>query len=104
MTVTSTGHHFPTQFFGLSTDTKPDNPMVAATFLETDTRHEFTYDGENWVRDKAIKVEQSIVEVAEERNETAILDELLVQQKITNAHLAIITGERFTEEDLDGTD
>ena len=50
MTVTSTGHHFPTQFFGLSTDTKPDNAMVASTFFETDTQSEFVYSGTAWIR------------------------------------------------------
>ncbi len=101
MTVTSTGHHWPTRFLGLSTDTKPDDAMIASTFYETDTQHEFIWDGSDWVRDKAVKVEQDTVEVAEERNATSILDEVLMQLKINNAHLAIITGERLAEEDLD---
>jgi hypothetical protein len=75
--------------------------MIGATFYETDTQEEFLYDGTTWTRDKTIVVEQAgVVTVAEERNTTVILDETLVQMKIMNAHLALITGEKLTEEDL----
>jgi hypothetical protein len=98
--ITDTAHERVTRFFGLSTDTKPTNAMIGATFYETDTRHEFVYDG-SWTRGKRVTVEQAgIVVVAEERNTTVILDETLVQMKIMNAHLALITGEKLTEEDL----
>lgn len=32
-----------------------------------------------------------------------VLNELLAQLKIQNAHLALVTGEAINEEDLDGT-
>lgn len=106
MTVTDThSHEHLTRFFGLSTDTKPEGVAVGTTFIETDTRQEFVYDGANWTRDKTVVVEQvGAVAVEEERNATVILDETLIQMRITNAHLALITGEKLTEEDLDGTD
>ena len=75
---------------------------VGTTFIETDTHQEFVYDGANWTRDKTVVVEQvGAVAVAEERNTTIILDETLTQMRIMNAHLALITGEKLTEEDLD---
>ena len=106
MTVTDThSHEHLTRFFGLSTDTKPEGVAVGTTFTETDTHQEFVYDGANWTRDKTVVVEQvGAVAVEEERNTTAILDETLIQMRIMNAHLALITGEKLTEEDLDGTD
>ena len=107
MTVTDTSHdigHLP-RFYGLSTDTKPSNVMVGATFYETDTQEEFVYDGADWARGKTVVVEQAdTITVAEERNMTSILSEALVQMKIMNAQLALITGEQLAEEDLDGTD
>lgn len=103
--ITDTAHERVTRFFGLSTDTKPTNAMIGATFTETDTQEEFLYDGTNWTRDKTVVVEQvGTVAVAEERNTTVILDETLTQMKIMNAHLALITGEKLAEEDLNGTD
>ncbi len=50
MAITSTGHHFPTQFFGLSTDTKPTDAMIGATLLETNTQKWFVWEGSNWRR------------------------------------------------------
>ncbi len=50
MAITSTGHHFPTRFFGLSTDTKPSDAMVASTFYETDTQCEFVWSGTAWIQ------------------------------------------------------
>ncbi len=106
MTITDThSHEHLTRFFGLSTDTKPGGVAVGTTFIETDTHQEFVYDGANWTRDKTVVVEQvEAVAVDEERNATVILDETLIQMRIMNAHLALITGEKLTEEDLDGTD
>ena len=105
MTVTYThSHQHLIRFFGLSTDTKPDS-VIGSTFTETDTQREFVYDGTDWVRDKTVVVEQAdTITVAEERNMTSILSEALVQMKIMNAQLALITGEQLAEEDLDGTD
>ena len=94
-----------TRFFGLSTDTKPEGVAVGTTFTETDTHQEFVYDGANWSRDKTVVVEQvGAVEVEEVRATSVILGEILTELRIQNAHLAIVTGEAITEEDLDGTD
>ena len=49
MTVTNTGHHIPPRFFGLSSDTKPTNPEVGTTFLETDTQCDFVWSGSAWI-------------------------------------------------------
>lgn len=105
MAVTDTSHERITRFFGLSSDTKPTNAMVGSTFTETDTQEEFVYDGANWFRDKTVVVEQvGAVEVKEVRATSVILGEIRTQMRIMNAHLALITGEKLTEEDLDGTD
>ena len=102
-----------TRFYGLSTDAKPTNPMVGATFYETDTRHEFVFDGVTFQREKQIVVEQAgalgaggtITEVGEikvqaSRDTEIILEELLQQQKITNALLGSINDEPFDENDI----
>jgi hypothetical protein len=95
--VTTTKH-----YQGLSTDTKPtaaDVP-VGATFLATDTRHAFVYNGREWGRDKATEVEQAPqIEVVKTDLQAAVL----VQLKIQNAHLALVTGEKISEEELDVT-
>ena len=106
MAITDThSHEHTTRFFGLSTDTKPSNVVVGSTFTETDTQEEFVYDGANWFRDKTVVVEQvGAVEVKEVRATSVILGEIRTQMRIMNAHLALITGEKLTEEDLDGTD
>ena len=106
MSITDThSHEHLTRFFGLSTDTKPSNVVIGSTFIETDTRQEFVYDGANWTRDKTVVVEQvGAVEVEEVRATSVILGEILTELRIQNAHLAIVTGEAITEEDLDGTD
>ena len=106
MTVTDThSHEHLTRFFGLSTDTKPEGVVVGSTFIETDTRQEFVYDGANWFRDKTVVVEQvGAVEVEEVRATSVILGEILTELRIQNAHLAIVTGEAITEEDLDDAD
>jgi hypothetical protein len=98
---TDTAHENVTRFFGLSTDTKPTNAMIGATFYETDTRHEFVYDG-SWTRDKTVVVEQiGTIEVAEVRATSAILGEILTELKIQNAHLAIVTGAELDETDTE---
>jgi hypothetical protein len=102
MARTDTSHERVTRFFGLSTDTKPSSAMIGATFYETDTRHEFVYDG-NWTRDKTVVVEQvGVVEVAEVRATSAILGEILTELKIQNAHLAIVTGAELDATDTEG--
>jgi hypothetical protein len=89
---TDTSHENVTRFFGLSTDTKPTNAMVGATFTETDTQEEFVYDGVNWTRDKTVVVEQvGAVEVKDTATTNDLLSEILTQQKLTNAYLAIVT-------------
>ena len=101
MTVTLVSHSRTYQ--GLSIDTKPTAPDVAvgSRFLEEDTRHEFVYDGREWGRDKAIEVEQAPqIDVLKTDLQAAVL----VQLRIQNAYLALITGEQINEEDLDVTD
>ena len=101
MAVTDTSHERITRFFGLSTDTKPTNAMVDSTFTETDTQKEFVYDGANWTRSQTVVVEQvGAVNVNEVRATSVILDEILTQMKIQNAHLAIVTGEELGEADI----
>ena len=105
MAVTDTSHERITHFFGLSTDTKPTNAMIGATFTETDTQEEFVYDGVNWTRDKTVVVEQvGSVTVNEVRATSVLLGEILTELRIQNAHLAMVTGETINEEDLDVTD
>ena len=36
------------QYIGLSTDTKPSGIPAGSTFLESDTRRLFVYDGSAW--------------------------------------------------------
>lgn len=103
MSRTDTSHENVTRFFGLSTDTKPTNAMIGATFYETDTRHEFVYDG-SWTRGKTVPVEQvGNVTVNEVRATSVILEGILLQLRIQNAHLEMVTGEAINEEDLDVT-
>jgi hypothetical protein len=100
---TDTAHENVTRFFGLSTDTKPTNAMIGATFHETDTRHEFVYDG-SWTRDKTVVVEQLATVAAKElllaKATDGLLAEILTQLKIQNAHLARVTGEELDETDI----
>lgn len=113
MAITDTAHDSTviTRFFGLSTDAKPESAMIDATFYETDTRHDFVYDGAAWVRDKRITVEQALlaagpaaqeldIAVRADQGIVGLLEEMLVQLRISNVHLALITGE----EELDGND
>ncbi len=103
VTDTDSHQHIP-RFFGLSTDTKPTGVPVASTFTETDTQEEFVYDGANWTRDKTVVVEQvGSVTVNEVRATSVILEEVLLQLRINNAHLEMVTGEAINEEDLDVT-
>lgn len=101
--VTDTAHDAAkiTRFFGLSTATKPASAMVGATFLETDTQKAFVYDGDAWVRDPLVVVVQA-GELAVKANRTTevVLDEILVQLKIQNAHLSVVTGETLDETDI----
>ena len=101
MSITDTpSREHLTRFFGLSTDTKPENVVVGSTFYETDTQKEFIYDG-SWTRDKTVVVEQvGAVEVGEVRATSAILGEILAQLKIQNAHLAMVTGEKLDDTDI----
>ena len=104
MAVTDTSHENPTRFFGLSTDTKPTSAMVDSTFYETDTRYGFLYDGANWTRSEKVTVEQvGTITVNEVRATSVILEEILLQLRINNAHLEMVTGEAINEEDLDVT-
>jgi hypothetical protein len=100
--VTETAHDAAliTRFFGLSTAPKPASAMVGATFLETDTQKMFVYDGAAWVRDQSVTVVQT-GELAVKVNRTTevVLDEILVQLKIQNAHLSVVTGETLDETD-----
>ena len=103
ITDTDSHQHIP-RFFGLSTDTKPTGVPVGSTFTETDTQEEFVYDGANWTRDKTVVVEQvGSVTVNEVRATSVILEEMLTELRIQNAHLAMVTGETINEEDLDAT-
>ncbi len=101
VTDTDSHQHIP-RFFGLSTDTKPTGVPIASTFTETDTQEEFVYDG-SWTRDKTVVVEQLATVAAREllltKSTDDLLGEILMQLKIQNAHLAMVTGE-----ELDGTD
>lgn len=102
--VTDTAHDAAliTRFFGLSTATKPASAMVGATFLETDTRKAFVYDGAAWVRDQTVTVVQAgPVLVTEVLATDDLLSQILVELKINNAHLALITGDEWNEEDLE---
>lgn len=94
MAVTDTSHENPTRFFGLSTDTKPTSAMVDSTFYETDTRHRFLYDGVNWIRSDKVTVEQAgEVTVKDTATTNDLLSEMLVQLKIQNAYLSLVTDE-----------
>jgi hypothetical protein len=100
VTDTDSHQHIP-RFFGLSTDTKPVGVPVASTFTATDTQEEFVYDGADWVRDKTVVVEQvGTITVNEVRATSVLLDEILMQLKIQNAHLAIVTGEELDDTDI----
>ena len=46
MTVVRTG--VIRRFIGLSGDTKPTGVPAGSTFVETDTRRSFVYDGSAW--------------------------------------------------------
>lgn len=101
MTVASTGHHFPTRFIGLSTDTKPENAMIAATFYETDTRHEYLWDGADWKRSATEAVEQiAAVEVKDTAITNDLLNEILTQLKIQNAYLSLVTDEALEDTEV----
>jgi hypothetical protein len=102
---TDTSHEHITRFFGLSTDTKPTNAMIGATFYETDTRHEFVYDG-SWTQDKTVVVEQLATVASRElllaKGTDDLLAEILTELKIQNAHLAIVTGAELDATDTEG--
>jgi hypothetical protein len=102
MPVTDTGHDQAkiTRFFGSSSDTKPVNAMIGARFHETDTKHGFVFDGAEWVRSETVSVEQAATVSVQEVLPSAVLDELLVQLKIVNAHLSRVTGEELDETDI----
>lgn len=113
MAITDTAHDSTviTRFFGLSTDAKPESAMVDATFYETDTRHDFVYDGAAWVRDKRITVEQALlaagpaaqeldIAIRADQSIVVVLDAILTQLKIQNAHLALINDEVLDEADI----
>ena len=105
MAITDTAHDSTviTRFFGLSTDTKPESAMIGATFYETDTRHSFVFDG-LWRRDEQITVEQAAEIVVKDMFATNdLLGQMIAQQQITNAHLALFTEDELTEEDIDGS-
>jgi len=74
MAVTDTGHDVTriTRFYGLSTDTKPTNAMVGATFHETNTRHSFVWTRSAWVASEAVRTEDP--------NQKAAFGELLVAE------------------------
>ena len=96
MAVTDTAHDAAkiTRFFGLSTDTKPAQAMIDATFLEVDTGRGFVYTGNVWVRSEKTTVEQAAAVIVEKVPVTdELLSGILVQLKIGNAHLALITDE-----------
>ena len=103
MARTDTSHERVTRFFGLSTDTKPTNAMIGATFYETDTRKEFIYDG-SWTRNKTVVVEQLASVAAREllltKSTDDLLSQIVTQLKIQNAQLAMITGEELDETDI----
>lgn len=103
MTVTDTNHDeaLRPRFLGLATDTKPANTMVGASFLETDTGVDFVYDGAAWVNVALVKVVQTApVIVTEVLATDTLLDEVLLELKINNAQLALITGSEITGEDV----
>lgn len=101
MARSDTGHHFPTRFFGLSTDTKPTNAMIAATYYETDTKHELVWDGADWIRSATEVVEAiGVVAVKEERDILSVLDAILVQLKIITVHQSRQTDEELNETDI----
>ncbi len=103
MTITDTTRDLALlpKFLGLSTDTKPLKAPIGSSFYETDTKFEFVYGGAEWIRTKTVKVEQAgAVEVKEVRSTTAVLDEILTQLKIQNAHLAMVNGETLGETDI----
>lgn len=106
MAITDTAHDKTviTRFFGLSTDAKPESAMVDATFYETDTLHEFVYDGVAWVRDKRITTEQALlaagpaaqeldIAIRADQGIVSLLEEILVQLQIQNVHLSLLTDE-----------
>ncbi len=103
MAITDTGHDATkiTRFYGLSTDTKPTNAMIGAAFYETDTKHLFVFDSE-WRREKQTVVEQAEAVVVKEVLATDdLLSQILTELKINNAYLAVVTGDVFSEEDID---
>ena len=111
MARTDTSHDAAkiTRFYGLSTETKPENPMIGATFYETDTQDTYVF-GDEWVikriltdaeraTDQVTRGGQQRVWVTDEDGrelQAAILEQL----KIMNAHLARINGEVLDETDI----
>ncbi len=105
MAITHTGRADATSFFGLSTDTKPASALIGSTFTETDTQKAFVYDGAEWVRSQTTVVEQLPSVITTGLVQTAatddLLGEILVQMKLQNAHLALVTGEQLSETDIE---
>ena len=103
MAVTDTGHDATriTRFYGLSTETKPENPMIGATFYETNTRRTFVY-GDEWVLTEKITADQAAaIQVEDLRSTDDLLMDILIQLRIQNAHLALVNSEVLTEEDME---
>ena len=46
--IRATRKHNVREYLGLSTDVKPTDCDAGSTFLETDTKHGFVYDGTRW--------------------------------------------------------
>jgi len=91
MTITSKA--IVTRWVGLSTDDKPRvDVTVGSTFEESDTGETYQWDGLDWclqISDTQINYDASTVD---------LMNEIVGQLKITNAHLESLTSEHILQE------
>jgi len=100
VSIVKTVSSAPSLYIGLSTDAKSTDVEAGTKFYESDTGRTFVYNGTAYAKDIVqIGFDTSVAETGVLVSQ-ALITELITQTKITNAHLAELTGDVRDETDI----